>query len=43
MEESAECKEVQMKKLESTVKSLSEELIKVGILPVFNKNEVLPG
>lgn len=30
MEETAESKEVQIKKLEATVKSLSEELIKVG-------------
>lgn len=30
MEESAESKDVQIKKLEATVKSLSEELIKVG-------------
>lgn len=30
MEENAESKEVQIKKLEATVKSLSEELIKVG-------------
>lgn len=30
MEENVESKEVQIKKLEATVKSLSEELIKVG-------------
>ena len=30
MEENAESKEIQIKKLEATVKSLSEELIKVG-------------
>lgn len=30
MEEHAESKEVQIKKLEATVTSLSEELIKVG-------------
>lgn len=30
VEENAESKEIQIKKLEATVKSLSEELIKVG-------------
>lgn len=50
VEENAESKEVQIKKLEATVKSLSEELIKVSsataqtriqLLPIFNKQKVV--
>lgn len=38
MEENAESKELQIKKLEATVRSLSEELIKVcyGLTPLMN-------